>query len=134
MLYTVIDPARAIEVCQRELKPARRIGDLGFQARLFANLAVACCTFTNRCGEEGVPAAKKAIELDRALAARTFAGASDCPRAIFQCHGQPDLADRYYREALEVAHETGDPQHLFPADVPPKKRAAVKNSWVNSIR
>ena len=66
VLYSIIDPARAMEVCQRGLDVARRIGDLGFQARLLANLAVASCTFTNRCGVEGVPAAEKAIEIDRA--------------------------------------------------------------------
>ena len=67
VLYTTINPAGAIEVCRRGLEVARRIGDLGFQARLLANLAVACCTFTDRCSQEGVPAAEKAIEIDRAL-------------------------------------------------------------------
>src|SRR5262249_42338925 len=67
VLYTMVDPAKAIEVCRRGLDTARRIGDLGFQARLLANYAVACCTFTDRCADEGVPAAEKAIELDRAL-------------------------------------------------------------------
>ncbi|TIX53393.1 MAG: adenylate/guanylate cyclase domain-containing protein, partial [Mesorhizobium sp.] len=67
VLYTTIDPAKAIEVCRRGLEVARHIGDLGFQARLLANLAVACCTFTDRCPTEGVPAAEKAIEIDRAL-------------------------------------------------------------------
>jgi tetratricopeptide (TPR) repeat protein len=33
---------------------------------------------------------------------------------IHQCHGEPDLALRYYREALEVAREIGEPQLLFP--------------------
>ena len=39
VLYTVIDPRRAIEVSERGLDQAKRIGDLGFQARLLANLA-----------------------------------------------------------------------------------------------
>ena len=115
VLYTVIDPARAIDVCQRGLETARRIGDLGFEARLLANLAVACCTFTNRCADEGVPAAEKAIELDRALDQREHLPAPLVALGhIYQCHNQPETAERYYREALEVAHETGDPQHLFP--------------------
>ena len=33
---------------------------------------------------------------------------------IHQCHDAPDLALRYYNEALEVARETGEPQLLFP--------------------
>ena len=31
-----------------------------------------------------------------------------------QCHGRPDLAFRFYNDALEVARETGEPQLLFP--------------------
>ncbi len=114
-LYTLIDPARAIDVCRRGIETARRIGDLGLEARLLVNLAVACCTFTDRCGVEGVPAAEKAVELDRALDQREHLPAPLIALGnIHQCHGQPELADRYYREALEVANETGDPQHLFP--------------------
>jgi hypothetical protein len=28
---------------------------------------------------------------------------------IYECYNQPETAERYYREVLEVAHETGDP-------------------------
>jgi adenylate cyclase len=115
VLYTVIDPARAIEVCQRGLEVARRIGDLGFQARLLANLAVASCTFTDRCGDEGDPAAEKANELDRALDQREHLPVPLIVLGqIHQCHAQPELAARCYNEALEVARETGEPQMLFP--------------------
>lgn len=115
VLYTTVDPARAIEVCRRGLDVARRIGDLGFQARLLANLAVACCTFTDRCAEEGVPAAEKAIELDRALDQREHLPVPLIVLGqIYQCHFQPELAARYYHEAIEVAGETGEPQQLFP--------------------
>jgi predicted ATPase/class 3 adenylate cyclase len=115
VLYTVIDPAQALEVCRRGLDVARRIGDLGFQARLLANLAVASCTFTDRCGHEGVPAAEKAIELDRALDQREHLPVPLIVLGqIHQCHSQPELALRYYNEALEVAGETGEPQMLFP--------------------
>ena len=34
VLYSLLDPARAIDVCRRGLEVATRIGDLGFQARL----------------------------------------------------------------------------------------------------
>ncbi|MGZ2378092.1 adenylate cyclase [Sinorhizobium medicae] len=115
VLYTVIDPARAIQVCRRGLEVARRIGDLGFQARLLANLAVVSCTFTDRCGGEGVPAAEKAIELDRALDEREHLPVPLIVLGqIHQCHGEPELAARCYNEALEVARETGEPQMLFP--------------------
>ena len=82
VLYTVIDPARAIEVCRRGLEVARRIGDLGFQARLLANLAVASpAPSPTAAADEGVPAAEKAIELDRALDQREhLPGAADRAR------------------------------------------------------
>jgi predicted ATPase/class 3 adenylate cyclase len=115
VLYTMVDPAKAIEVCRRGLETARRIGDLGFQARLLANYAVACCTFTDRCADEGVPAAEKAIELDRALDQREHLPVPLIVLGqIHQCHGQPELAARCYNEAIEVAGETGEPQQLFP--------------------
>jgi predicted ATPase/class 3 adenylate cyclase len=115
VLYSIIDPARAIEVCRRGLEVARRIGDLGFQARLLANLAVASCTFTNKCDAEGVPAAERAIEIDRELDQREHLPVPLIVLGqIHQCHGAPELAVRCYNEALEVARETGEPQQLFP--------------------
>ena len=115
VLYTVVDPARAIEVCRRGLEVARRIGDLGFQARLLANIAVACCTFTDRCAAEGIPAAEEAIEIDRALDQREHLAVPLIVLGqIHQCHFEPALAARYYNEALVVARETGEPQLLFP--------------------
>ena len=115
VLYTIVDPARAVEVCRRGLEIARRIGDLGFQARLLANFAVACCTFTDRCSDEGVPAAEQAIELDRALDQREHLPVPLIVLGqIHQCHGRPELAARCYHEAIEVAGGTGEPQQLFP--------------------
>ncbi|MCP3409904.1 adenylate/guanylate cyclase domain-containing protein [Bradyrhizobium sp. CCGB01] len=115
VLYTIVDPARAIEVCRRGLDVAHRIGDLGFMARLLANFAVACCTFTDRCTDEGVPAAEKAIEIDRALDQREHLPVPLIVLGqIHQCHFRPDLAARCYNEAIEVASETGEPQQLFP--------------------
>ena len=115
VLYTIVDPVKAVEVCRRGLDVARRIGDLGFQARLLANFAVACCTFTDRCTEEGVPAAEKAIEIDRALDQREHLSVPLIVLGqIHQCHFRPQLAARCYNEAIEVASETGEPQQLFP--------------------
>ncbi|RUM95919.1 adenylate/guanylate cyclase domain-containing protein [Pseudaminobacter arsenicus] len=114
VLYTIIDPAKAMEICRRGLDVARRIGDTSFQARLLANLAVASCTFTDRCAGEGVPAAEKAIELDRALDQREHLPVPLIVLGqIHQCHGRPELALPCYTEALELARETGEPQLLF---------------------
>jgi tetratricopeptide (TPR) repeat protein len=33
---------------------------------------------------------------------------------IYQCHGQPRLALKHFREALELAEQAGEPQLLFP--------------------
>jgi predicted ATPase/class 3 adenylate cyclase len=115
VLYTTINPAQAMEVCRRGLELSRRIGDLGFQARLLTNLAVACCTFTDRCPTEGVPAAEKAVEIDRALDQREHLSVPLIVLGqIHQCQGRPEMAARFYDEALEVARETGEPQLLFP--------------------
>ncbi|MGM4914060.1 adenylate/guanylate cyclase domain-containing protein [Rhizobium sp. 768_B6_N1_8] len=115
VLYTIVDPGNAIRICRRGLEVATRIGDLGFQARLLANLAVSCCTFTDRCAAEGVPAAEKAVEIDRALDQRDHLSVPLIVLAqIHQCHGQPKLARKYYEEALEVAKEIDEPQLLFP--------------------
>jgi tetratricopeptide (TPR) repeat protein len=114
VLYTTISPARAMDVCRRGLDLSRSIGDLGFEARLLTNLAVACCTFTDRCPTEGVPAAEKAIAIDRALGQREHLPVPLIVLGqIHQCHGQPELAIHLYDEALEVARETGEPQLLF---------------------
>jgi adenylate cyclase len=62
-----------------------------------------------------VPAAEKAIAIDRALDQREHLAVPLTVLAqIHQCHDAPDLALRYYQEALEVARETGEPQQLFP--------------------
>jgi seryl-tRNA synthetase len=42
-------------------------GDLGFQSRLYANLAVAYCALTQRCDDDGLRAAQSAFDLDRQL-------------------------------------------------------------------
>jgi adenylate cyclase len=115
VLYTIVDPARAIKVCRQGLEVATHIADLAFQARLYANLAVACCTFTDNCAKEGVPAAERAIEIDRALDQRDHLAVPLIVLGqIHQCHGQPELARDYYDEALKLAGEIGEPQLLFP--------------------
>jgi adenylate cyclase len=115
VLYSSLDPRRSIDTCLRGLDMAKRIGDLGYQARLSANLAVAYCTLTDRCEAEGIAAATLAVDLDRRL------GLIDhlpvpliILSQIHQCHGDGHQALTMYEEALRVAEQVGDPQLLVP--------------------
>lgn len=115
VLYSTLDPSRAIETCQRGLEVAKRTGDVAFQSRLYANLAVAYCALTNRCDDEGIGAAQTAIEMDRRLGQLDHLAVPLIVLAqIYQCHGEPRLALARFREALEIAEQSGDPQLLFP--------------------
>ena len=115
VLYSSLDPGRAIETCARGLELAKKIGDLGFQSRLYANLAVAYCTLTNQCDEQGLGAAQAAIDLDRRLGQLDHLAIPLIVLGqIYQCHGEPGPALAHYREALHIAEEVGEPQLLFP--------------------
>jgi adenylate cyclase len=115
VLYSKLDPGRAIDTCLRGLEVAKKIGDLGFQSRLYANLAVAYCTLTNRCDEEGIGAARTAIDLDRRLGQLDHLAVPLIVLGqIYQCHGEPGQALSHYQEALAIAEEVGEPQLLFP--------------------
>ena len=98
VLYSTRDPARAIETCAAGLEMAKKIGDLAFQSRLYANLAVAYCELTNRCDEQGVDAAHAAIDLDRRVGQLDHLAVSLIVLGqIYQCHGDPTRALGYYR-------------------------------------
>ena len=115
VLYSTLDPARAIETCAAGLETAKKIGDLGFQSRLYTNLAVAYCALTNRCDEQGVGAAHAAIDLDRRLGQLDHLAVPLIVLGqIYQCHGDPTRAIAHYREALALAEEADEPQLLFP--------------------
>lgn len=115
VLYASFDPARAIETCKSGLDMAQRIGDLGFQSRLSANLAVAYCALTNQCDVEGLRAAEVAIDLDRQLGQIDHLAVPLIVLAqIHQCHGDPHAALRYFEEARLLAERMGEPQLLFP--------------------
>lgn len=115
VLYTTIDPALSIDVCKRGYEMAKRIGDLGHQARLLTNLAVAYCTFTDRCMQEGLPAVEEAIAIDRALGQRDHL---PVPLLVLgqirQCHGASKAARENYLEALELVRDSAEAQLLFP--------------------
>jgi class 3 adenylate cyclase/tetratricopeptide (TPR) repeat protein len=115
VLYSSLDPEQAIEISQQGLELARKIGDLGLQPWLYANLAGAYCTFTGQCGDEGIAAAEAAIELDRQLGQRDHLSVPLIVLGqIYQCNGEVEPALRYYQEALELAEEMREPQLLFP--------------------
>lgn len=115
MLYTTLDPRRAIEACQRGLALAEKIGDLAMQSQLHANLAVAYCTFTDRCEVEGEAAALRSVDLDRRLGMQDhLAVPLTVLGQIYQCHGQPERALDYYEQARVIAEEIGEAQLLFP--------------------
>jgi adenylate cyclase len=115
VLYSSRHPQRAIEACERGLDTAKRIGDLGLQSRLYTSLAVAYCELTNRCEERGVGAAQTAIEIDRRVGQLDHLTVSLVVLGqIYQCHGDPDLALGYYKEAMMLAEQAEEPQLLFP--------------------
>ena len=115
VLYSSLDPPRSIEACQRGLETARKVGDLGFQSRLYANLAVAYCALTDRCEAEGIDAARKAIDLDRRLGlVDHLAVPLIVLGQIHQCHGERGPALAAYEEALALAEQVDEPQLLFP--------------------
>lgn len=115
VLYATLNPGRAVQTCLSGLDTAKKIGDLGFQSRLYANLAVAYCALTDRCDAEGLRAAQRAIDLDRQLGQLDHLAVPLIVLGqIHQCHGDADTALRYYEEALGHAEEIGEPQLLFP--------------------
>ena len=115
VLYSSLDPRRSIETCLRGLETAKKVGDLGFQSRLYANLAVAYCALTDRCEAEGVEAARAAIDLDRRLGLLDHLAVPLIVLGqIHQCHGEHAEAFASYQEALGLAEQVGEPQLLFP--------------------
>jgi adenylate cyclase len=115
VLYSSLDPRRSIETCVRGIEIAKKVGDLGFQSRLYANLAVAYCALTDRCEAEGIAAAQMAVDLDRRLELLDHLAVPLIVLGqIRQCHGDRAQALASYEEALPLAERIGDPQLLFP--------------------
>jgi adenylate cyclase len=115
VLYATLDPQRSIATCLRGLEMAKKVGDLGFQSRLYANLAVAYCALTDRCEAEGLEAAQAAASLDRRLGLLDHLAVPLIVLGqIHQCHGDAGRAFASYREALVLAEQADEPQLLFP--------------------
>jgi len=115
VLQSAADPDRAIQTSLQGLELAKKIGDLGHQSRLYANLAVAYCTLTDRCDDEGLRAAEAAADIDRQLGQLDHLAIPLIVLAqIHQCRGDAAAALRYYGEALPLAEAAREPQLLFP--------------------
>jgi adenylate cyclase len=115
VLYSSLDPPRSIETCRRGLDTAKKVGDLGFQSRIYANLAVAYCALTDKCEAEGIEAARMAIDLDRRLGLLDHLAVPLIVLGqIHQCHGEHAEAFASYEEALSLAERAAEPQLLFP--------------------
>jgi adenylate cyclase len=115
VLYSSLDPRRSIDTCLRGLETAKKIGDLGFQSRIYANLAVSYCALTDRCEAQGVEAARMAIDLDRRLGLLDHLAVPLIVLGqIYQCHGDHAMAFASFAEALDLAEKAGEPQLLFP--------------------
>jgi tetratricopeptide (TPR) repeat protein len=115
VLYSTVEPKRAIEVSQTGLELATRISAVSLQPYLYANLAAAYCALTDSCETEGLEAAQRAANLDREIGQLDHLAVPLIVMAqIHQCHGELQQAHDIYREALALAEKVGEPQLLFP--------------------
>ncbi len=114
VMHASLDHERSASYCREGLALARRIGDRLQQSWLYCTLASGHCTLVGDY-DEGVKAAEAAVELDRRLGQRSHLPIPLIILAqIFQCRGDEARSAHYYREALAVAEEVGEPQLLFP--------------------
>src|SRR5207253_752924 len=114
VMHATLDHNRSREYCREGLALAQRIGDQLQQSWLYCTLAGGHCTLAGDY-DEGVKAAEAAVELDQRLGQRNHLPIPLIILAqIHQCRGDGDRSAHYYREALAVAREVGEPQLLFP--------------------
>ena len=115
VLYSSVEPKRAIEVSLTGLEMASKIGAASLQSYIYANLAAAYCALTDRCETEGLQAAHAAAALDRELGQLDRLAVPLVVIAqIHQCRGELQKADEAYREALALAEKIGEPQLILP--------------------
>jgi len=115
VLYSSVEPKRAIEVSRAGLAVASKIGCASLQAYLYANLATAYCALTDRCETDGLEAARTAAAIDRELGQIDHLAVPLIVIAqIHQCRGELQTAEAAYREALALAERVGEPQLLLP--------------------
>jgi adenylate cyclase len=115
VLYSSVEPKRAIDVSLTGLEIASKIGAASLQSYIYANLATAYCALTERCDAEGLEAAKAAAALDRELGQLDHLAVPLVVIAqIHQCRGELAQAESTYREALALAEKIGEPQLIVP--------------------
>jgi adenylate cyclase len=115
VLYSTVQPQRAIEVSLTGLELAAKIGAASLQPYIYANLAAAYCALTDRCEAEGLDAAQTAANLDRELEQLDHLAVPLIVMAqIHQCQGELQKAQEIYREALVLAEKIGEPQLILP--------------------
>ncbi|PWT86492.1 MAG: hypothetical protein C5B57_00990 [Blastocatellia bacterium] len=115
VLYTTIEPKRAIDVSLLGLDLAEKIGAASLQSYIYANLATAYCALTDRCETEGLQAAHAAATLDRELGQLDhLAVPLVVIGQIHQCQGNLQAAEGAFSEALALAEKMGEPQLILP--------------------
>jgi adenylate cyclase len=115
VIYSSLQPKRAIDVSLAGLEIASKIGAASLQSYIYANLAAAYCALTERCDTEGLEAANAAAELDRELGQLDHLAVPLVVIAqIHQCRGELHKAESVYREALALAEKIGEPQLILP--------------------
>jgi adenylate cyclase len=115
VLYSSVEPKRAIDVSLTGLEIASRIGAASLQSYIYANLAAAYCALTDGCETEGLQAAKASATLDRELGQLDHLAVPLVVMAqIHQCRGELQTAHDVYSEALALAEKIGEPQLIFP--------------------
>jgi adenylate cyclase len=115
VLYSTVQPQRAIEVSLAGLDLASKIGAASLQPYIYANLAAAYCALTDRCEAEGLDAAQAAADLDRELEQLDHLAVPLIVMAqIHQCQGELQKAQELYYEALALAEKIGEPQLILP--------------------
>ena len=97
------------------LEIASRIGAASLQSYVYANLAAAYCSLTERCETEGLEAAQASAELDRRLGQLDHLAVPLIVIAqIHQCRGELPRAQQNYEEALALAERAEEPQLILP--------------------
>jgi adenylate cyclase len=115
VLYSTVEPRRAIDVSIAGLEIAAKMAAAPLQSYLYANLAAAYCALTDQCETEGLQAAQAAVKLDRELGQLDHLAVPLIVMGqIYQCRGELNEARHAYEEALALAEKIAEPQLILP--------------------